>query len=799
MDFGRRHSTGHAEISPAKNNIEDRERPRVPLTPEILALYGVFENPAEPLKWRDILAGARQILNKRVYGFNKRPRQYFAALFPLLERLRHYRLRWVPTDLLAGLIVGMMQFTQVLGNSQTASLKPQIGLSILFYPGLVYALMASSMHNSVGGMCVTVATLSVSLINVQDVYYPDQIYQGRLMTDQEQLDLHSTIAPGIALIAGIVQIVMGLFKLGFLSAVISPNVLTPFTMACFLQSICGKIPSVLGIDPPVHFTYAKHFTDLVFTFKNINQINGWEVLMSASMAAIVISFREFLQPRIFQLVKVVIPIEFLLFVAFTGLSYALDLEHTARFRIVGTYEYGLQTWSWPNLSYGWDMAWSGVVVGLIAYSTCLESAKVLARRSEVPLSANQELMALGTAHVFSSFFSCYPVSASLGRGLVNESMGSQSQLSTVTACVFAGLIVGLAGPAIRYLPVCAISANMILFLSMSLSSFKELPNLWRANKVDGAVWFLTFVGCITLNVQIGLFVGIGLSMLGLIVRSQKPKVRVMGILKHTQWGFVAVKHYDTAHELPGVRILQLQSPLIYATADYLVKQIVTMALEPYIPQAALPILHVETAPTVIEESPENSQDQLKNKNPAIRALASSDTLSGLSVRSGSPSSNHFHKANKFKRKTQSTSMITALYASKEHLSAVGNPVNNDPGKRKRAARVVLDLGSVGYIDSVGIRALEQIASDLKGQDCEIILAQCTGPLLKQLKELEIHKIIPERNVFPSVVDAVEDAIRRNQVNTSPAEGVVGEYDDERFWDAPVVPVEGLPVVDYHQD
>jgi MFS superfamily sulfate permease-like transporter len=145
-------------------------------------------------------------------------------------------------------------------------------------------------------------------------------------------------------------------------------------------------------------------------------------------------------------------------------------------------------------------------------------------------------------------------------------------------------------------------------------------------------------------------------------------------------------------------------------------------------------------------------------------------------------------------------------------------------KRSTASRIILDLGTVSYIDAIGIRALEQLASDLKVKAIEIMLAQCkgipnfwwkfaafieslqeksyfdmAGPLLKQLKELEIHKIIPGRNIFPSVVDAVDESLRRIKINTGPTEGLIGEYEDDRFWDMPVIPVEGLPVIDYDMD
>jgi hypothetical protein len=116
---------------------------------------------------------------------------------------------------------------------------------------------------------------------------------------------------------------------------------------------------------------------------------------------------------------------------------------------------------------------------------------------------------------------------------------------------------------------------------------------------------------------------------------------------------------------------------------------------------------------------------LFSQNPAIRALTSSNTLASLGGLSTTPLD-----LPNFSQKPQRPSASTGLaqlessltlHSLRENLSA--GTISANP---QRASRVVLDLGSMGYIDSVGIRALEQIASDLKGQKVEAILAQCTG-------------------------------------------------------------------------
>ncbi|GAU88317.1 hypothetical protein RvY_01037-2 [Ramazzottius varieornatus] len=735
---------GESEVPHPKNFRH--EPPGRVLTAEVLELYGEeVDAMAQPkaLVWenvRDALNGIRPLLRRRLYGANKSSQEFLSSSFPLFSRLKHYQAAWIPRDILAGFIVGMIQFTQVFGNSQTATVRPTSGLNILLFPGLVYAFMASSLYNSLGGTTIAVATLRVSLGYIEDQHYPGGMNGKHKMTDTELMDLHTYIAPGIAFIAGFVQIGLGFLKLGFLYGILSPNVMEPFFLACFLQSICGKVPSAFGLEPPVIFGFAQQFQYLYFFLTNLGSINGWETLLSFAMASTVLVFREFWQPRIFTRYRLVAPIEFILFVIFSIISYLADFRGKG-IRVVGSYSYGVPRPTVPDLSYGWPMAFAGIVLAIVTYSATLDSAKVLARKHDPPVSANQELLALGVAHVFGSFFACFPVGAPIGRGRVNQSMGSRSQLSTLVACVFAGIVIGYAGPAIQYLPLCVVSTNMILFLSMSLTAFKELPRLWAFNNIDAAVWILTFACGMLLNVQVGLFVGVSVSLLSLIVRSQRPKVRVLGLLKDTQWGIAALKHHsEIASELPGVRILQIQSPVNYANADYLVKEVMNLALEPYEANAVPPPL---PATAFADRRPDDGDpfrhttvsDVFNSKNPAVRALAYSRSLTSLGLRP---------------RKS--------IYDFPQRVNGprttFSNPaVSTQPtlGGKNTATRVVLDMGSVGYIDTVGIRALEQIASDAKIRRVEIILAQCTGDLfISSMLLCTLTLIIPIQLGYNSV-------------------------------------------------
>jgi MFS superfamily sulfate permease-like transporter len=89
----------------------------------------------------------------------------------------------------------------------TASLEAFRGLPLLIFPGFIYALMGTSPHNSLGGMPITAAALSISNINIQDEYYPDlQFNKSHVLTSDEQYFIHLRISTGIAFVSGCILV-----------------------------------------------------------------------------------------------------------------------------------------------------------------------------------------------------------------------------------------------------------------------------------------------------------------------------------------------------------------------------------------------------------------------------------------------------------------------------------------------------------------------------------------------------------------------------------------------------------------
>ncbi|GAV00359.1 hypothetical protein RvY_11221-2 [Ramazzottius varieornatus] len=308
-------------------------------------------------------------------------------------------------------------------------------------------------------------------------------------------------------------------------------------------------------------------------------------------------------------------------------------------------------------------------------------------------------------------------------------MGSKSQLSSIFASIFMAILIGYAGPAISYIPVCIVSTNIVLFLSMSLKGFADLPMIWRGSRFDACVWVATFICCITLNVQIGLFFGIAISVLMLILKSQKPRLRVLGKLKNSG-GFVPIKYYEQAEEIEGIRIIQIQSPFHYASAPYLIENIKSLALEQ---QTAKRISPGSSRVATNKEPTLTTNALLRTSKP--RPLFRKSSLKVANISASYNDLQHIHSRDLELESTISerSSLDSTPYSSVDDDAqnspkmATGEFILVGPHHRNVGTfRVILDLGTMGYMDAVGIRALEQVASDLRAKGIEVLLAKIKG-------------------------------------------------------------------------
>ncbi|OQV16718.1 Prestin [Hypsibius exemplaris] len=742
---------------------------------------------ALPEELEQFRANSKRFARRRIYGFNQTPLEFLLSFFPLFPMLRGYRWRWLANDFFSGIIVSMIHLPQAMAGAMTAVMKPQHGLFMTMIPALMYAIFGTSPQNSVGGMPITAALAGVSMARIREEYHPDNF----TMSPNDMLELHFGIAGVVAFVAGIIQISMGIFKLGFLSKLVSSNVLDPFSVACCLQAICGQLPVMFGIKLYPYCGLYKHPWLVVNMMASLHTVNGADTVISAVAASVILVFREFGQPYLYRKIKLVVPIEFLVMIAGTWICFAFDLQTQYGVRVMGTIPDSLPYPKVPSMEYVPHVLLEGFISAVVSFTITLSSAKILARQNADVISPSQELIAVGSSNLFGSFFSCFVSAAPIGRSIINQSMGSKSQLSSLFGCLFMVTLFLTCGQALKYLPVCIISTNIVVTLIMTLKIFADLPNLWRASKLDAMIWISTFLSCIFLDVRIGLITGVMLSLFSIIYRSQRPKIRVLGRIKDSQ-GYVPLKYYKEAAEVAGIKILQIQSALHYGNAEYLVKH-----------AKYLTFLR-NTAPTfqldsVLAIPPTQNSDQQgssrRRSSLPVKLYKAAPPHRPLTFK---PNDLTTVKVQQSLRRIEESN--SDLYADMEmpKLDGAGKfgdtTVQITTPTESVVYGVVLDLSMTTFIDSVGLRALEQLADDLDKVHVGLFLVQNKGSIIQHIKKREILKVISEKSIFLCLEDAVFEAVRRGTHVLTPSGRPrrLSQDTDSRYWPTDMVRVEGLP-------
>ncbi|MDE5413560.1 SulP family inorganic anion transporter [Alkalihalobacterium chitinilyticum] len=456
-------------------------------------------------------------------------------LFPGLEWMLTYKKHDLRGDLSAGLIVAIMLIPQGMAYAMLAGLPPVIGLYASTIPLIVYALFGSSRQLAVGP--VAMVSLLV-LTGVQGLAEPGS---------SEYISLVLLLA----LMVGVIQLVLGLLKLGFVTEFISHAVISGFTSAAAIVIGLSQLKHLLGINLP---STENVFELLYRAFLQINSMNFYTFLIGITSIIILIVMKKWI-PKI--------PAPLVVVVYSTLLVYIFDL-HEKGVSIIGEVPGGLPivslpAWSMEAISALMPIA---ITIAIIGFVESFAMAKVIATKEKYKVHANRELIGLGLANVSASTFSGYPVTGGFSRSAVNYGAGARTGLAAIITAILIILTLLFFTSWFYYMPT-AVLAAIIMVAVYGLIDVKEAKHLFKIKRIDGATLLITFGATLTLGIETGIFLGIIFSLIVFIWRSANPHVAELGYVKEANV-YRNIKRYPEAVEKENVSILRIDSPMYFA-------------------------------------------------------------------------------------------------------------------------------------------------------------------------------------------------------------------------------------------
>ncbi|MBZ3882877.1 Solute carrier family 26 member 10 [Sciurus carolinensis] len=450
---------------------------------------------------------------------------------PLLRWLPRYRWRaWLLGDAVAGVTVGVVHVPQGMAFALLTSVPPVFGLYTSFFPVLIYSLLGTGRHLSTG----TFAVLSLMTGSAVERLVPEPLTRNLSGIEKEQLDAQRVgAAAAVAFGSGALMLGMFMLQLGVLSTFLSEPVVKALTSGAALHVLVSQLPSLLGLSLPRQIGCFSLFKTLAAVLTSLPRSSPAELTISAISLALLVPIKE-LNVRFRDRLPTPIPGEVVMVLLASVLCFTSSLDTRYNVQIVGLLPGGFPQPLLPSLAELPRILADSMPIALVTFAVSASLASMYADKYSYTIDPNQELLAHGVSNLISSLFSCFPNSASLATTSLLVDAGGNTQLAGLFSCIVVLSVLLWLGPFFYYLPKAVLACINISSMRQMFFQMQELPQLWHISRVDFAVWMVTWLAVVTLNVDLGLAVGVVFSMMMVVCRTQRVQCLELGLAEGTE-------------------------------------------------------------------------------------------------------------------------------------------------------------------------------------------------------------------------------------------------------------------------
>lgn len=456
--------------------------------------------------------------------------------------------QWVSTsttatlqrDATAGLTVGAMLIPQGMAYAVIAGMPPIYGLYAGLVPLLTYPLFGSSKQLAIGPVAI------------------DMLIVGAGVSALAQSGTERYVALAILLTAmvGLVQMTMGLLKLGFVASLLSRPVIAGLTSAASLIIALSQLGNLLGID----LGRSQYVHVLLWdALQHAGETHLLTFGIGLGCIGLLLGLSKWI-PRV--------PGPLVVVIGGTAASWLFGFAQQD-VAVIGSIPTGLPSLEVWSASFGDLNALlpAAVTVALVQFMKDVSLGRIFAKRHGYTIDPNQELMGVGAGNFVGSLFQSIPASGSFSRSAVNDQAGAATPLANAFAALVIALTLLFLTPLFYYLPMPALAA--IIFVSgLGLIDLRELRKLFRARRRDGYIALFTAACTLLIGIQEGILLGIGASLTAVLFRMSRPNVAELGHVPGTR-RFRDRSRFEQAARLKDIMVLRVDASFSFTNAEYL--------------------------------------------------------------------------------------------------------------------------------------------------------------------------------------------------------------------------------------
>ena len=464
--------------------------------------------------------------------------------FPIIDWLPNLSKKSIQSDFVAGLTVGIMLVPQGMAYALLAGLPPVFGLYAALVPQVIYALMGTSRQLSVGPVAMD------SLL----------VASGLAALKLSGIDEYISMAIFLAFFMGLIQLILGFLKMGFLVNFLSRPVISGFTSAAAIIIGLSQLKHLVGA--PFESSNKIHLLLIEFLDKG-SQIHLTTLIIGISAILILVFLKKINSSIPGALIVVVIAS---LWIKYFGQNSGVS--------IVGFVPEGLPYFRMPkmNLLDIYKILPLALTLALIAFMEAISVAKAIEEKKDYSINPNQELIALGTSNIIGSLFQSYPTTGGFSRTAVNEQAGANSGLASIISATVVGLTLLFLTPLFYYLPN-TILASIIMVAVFKLIDFKAPKRLWKVSKSEFYILVFTFLVTLFIGIKEGIILGVLASLLLLVYRSTQPHVAVLGKIKGTDYFKDIDRFSENTETFENLLLLRFDEQIYFGNAQFFKEQL----------------------------------------------------------------------------------------------------------------------------------------------------------------------------------------------------------------------------------
>ena len=467
---------------------------------------------------------------------------------PAVTWLPRYERGWLRSDVVAGAVVAALAVPQALGYASIAGAPVQVGLYAVPVALVAYAIFGSSRQLIIGPVS-TVSVLSGSFLASFGVAGSAKA---------------ASYTAALALGSGLVLLVAGFLGIGWVAEFLSKPIVTGFVLGLTMLVILGELPNLLGVPTPKGQVVQR-----------VGALGGSLTRGDADVTTVIVSAVALLVlfggPRLASWM----PWGLVVLVGGLVASAALDLKARG-VQVVGSVPRGVPAPGLPTVDAG-DLAallGAGAALALVGLAEGLSAARLFAGRGGYRVDSDQELLASGAANVASGLFGGIGVAGSLSKTAAVCDARGRTQMAGLVAGGLSLIVIVAIAPVLSGLPRAVLSA-IVVNAVWKLIDYAALRRYARVRRNDIVSAVVATVGVLAFGPLYGLLLAVAGSLLGLVYRSSRVDVEVMGKVPHEKAAWGSTRNHAERSTYPGVIVLRIDAPIFWVTAAPIYDSILT--------------------------------------------------------------------------------------------------------------------------------------------------------------------------------------------------------------------------------